>query len=94
MIRLIGAVLVVLILTFAGASSFAAQTSATNPPSNHNTQNERHPHIHRAINQLEHTKTILQKDAARDFEGHRAQAVKLIDEAIVQLNAALKSDIK
>lgn len=92
--RLIGSALVVLVFTFAGVSSFAAQTSPTTPPSKHSMQNERHPYIHRAINQLERTKTILQKDASRDFEGHRAKAVKLIDEAIEQLNAALGSDIK
>lgn len=55
---------------------------------------ERHPAIHRALRQLEHTKTILQKEAARDFEGHRAKAVKAIDEAIEELHKALEADKK
>jgi len=53
---------------------------------------ERHPAIHQAIRQLEHAKMILQKEAARDFEGHRAKAVKEIDEALADLRLALQSD--
>jgi hypothetical protein len=53
---------------------------------------ERHPAIHQAIRQLEHAKMILQKEAARDFEGHRAKAVKEIDEALADLRLALQAD--
>ncbi len=55
-------------------------------------EHERHPVIHRAIRELEHTKMILQKEAARDFEGHRAKAVKEIDQALAELRLALKAD--
>ena len=53
---------------------------------------ERHPEIREAIRQLQQAKQTLQKDAARDFDGHRANAVQQIDQAIAQLKQALQSD--
>jgi hypothetical protein len=53
---------------------------------------ERHPEIREAIRQLNHAKQTLQRDAARDFGGHRANAVQEIDQAIAQLQQALQSD--
>jgi len=53
---------------------------------------EHHPEIREAIRQLQHAKQTLQKDAARDFNGHRANAVQEIDQAIAQLQQALQSD--
>jgi hypothetical protein len=53
---------------------------------------ERHPEIREAIRQLNHAKETLQKDAARDFGGHRANAVQQINEAIAQLKLALQAD--
>lgn len=55
---------------------------------------ERHPAIHAAIRNLQHAKEILQKEAARDFEGHRAKAVQEIDEALKELHLALQADKK
>jgi hypothetical protein len=55
---------------------------------------ERHPAIHRAIRQLERAKQILQQEAARDFEGHRAKAVQDIDQALAELHRALQADKK
>jgi hypothetical protein len=52
---------------------------------------ERHPMIHRAINQLELAKTEL-KEAAHDFHGHRVEALEAIDRALNQLKAALACD--
>lgn len=43
---------------------------------------------------LQQAKAVLQKDAARDFEGHRAQAVKSVDEALEHLRQALQADKK
>lgn len=51
-----------------------------------------HPVIHKAIGQLRETREILNKDAARDFKGHRAAAVKHIDAALQELNEALEAD--
>ena len=53
---------------------------------------ERHPEIREAIRQLQRAKETLQRDAARDFGGHRANAVQQINQAIAQLQQALQSD--
>ncbi len=55
--------------------------------------NERHPHIRAAIRELEQAKRELQ-EAAHDFGGHRAEALKACDEAINQLRQALQYDKK
>jgi hypothetical protein len=54
---------------------------------------EPHPHIHAAIHELKEAKKELQT-AAHDFGGHRAAAVKACDEAVTQLETALKFDKK
>jgi hypothetical protein len=53
---------------------------------------ERHPEIREAIRQLQNAKQTLQRDAARDFGGHRANAVQQINQAIAQLQQALQYD--
>ena len=53
---------------------------------------EPHPVIHQAIDQLRATREILVKEAARDFKGHRAAAVKHIDAALTELHEALEAD--
>ncbi len=60
----------------------------------HEGKPERHPEIRQAIRLLEQARTVLQKRAARDFEGHRAKALQEINEAIAQLRAALRADVK
>jgi hypothetical protein len=54
---------------------------------------ERHPHIHRALEELRETRREL-KDAAHDFGGHRAEALEAVDVAIRQLEVCLKFDRK
>ncbi|HTC93394.1 MAG TPA: hypothetical protein VK699_08080 [Terriglobales bacterium] len=54
---------------------------------------ERHPSIRAAIRALEKAKSDLQH-ADHDFGGHREEAVEAIDNAIKQLNEALKYDRK
>lgn len=56
-------------------------------------RNEAHPRIHEAIKALDRAKYDLQH-AAHDFGGHRADAVRSVDEAIRQLNLALQYDKK
>ena len=56
-------------------------------------RNEAHPRIHEAIKALDRAKYDLQH-AAHDFGGHRAEALKAVDEAIRQLNVALQYDKK
>jgi hypothetical protein len=54
---------------------------------------ERHPHIHHALRELREAKKELET-AAHDFGGHRVDAIQAIDEAIKQLELALKFDKK
>jgi hypothetical protein len=61
------------------------QPARTAPPP------ERHPHIRAAIVQLRQAREEL-RTAARDFCGHRAEAVEQVDHAIRQLQAALDCD--
>jgi hypothetical protein len=49
----------------------------------------RHPHIHAAVGALEAAQQEL-KEAAHDFCGHRAQALKDTDAALRQLRLAVQ----
>jgi hypothetical protein len=69
------------------AAAIAGSIAAT--PS----QAEPHPHIHAAINELVEARKELQT-AAHDFGGHRAAAIKAVDNAIRQLRVAEKYDKK
>jgi hypothetical protein len=63
-------------------------------PRNADTQPaERHPHIRAAVRQLRQARRELQ-EANHDFCGHRAEAVKITDSALQQLQAALECDRK
>lgn len=55
--------------------------------------NERHPQIHIAIRKLREAKQHLEK-AAHDFGGHKAKAIQAIDQALRELEEALKFDRK
>jgi hypothetical protein len=55
---------------------------------------EAHPEIHAALQHLRQAKEILQRKAARDFEGHRKQAVESIEQAEEHLRQALEADKK
>ncbi len=52
---------------------------------------EAHPQIRAAIRSLERAKTELEH-ASHDFGGHRADAVRSVDESIKQLKLALQYD--
>jgi len=54
---------------------------------------EPHPHIRAAVRELEGARKELQT-AAHDFGGHRVDAIKAIDAALVQLREAEKYDKK
>jgi hypothetical protein len=54
---------------------------------------QEHPRIAHALIELHRTREYLEK-APHDFGGHKAAAVKQVDEAIKQLHAALKFDAK
>lgn len=52
---------------------------------------ERHPEIHRALEALRGARSHLQ-EAAHDFGGHKADAIRATDEAIHQLEICEKYD--
>jgi len=79
---------VALLIAVGIALPFAARRAVAAAPA----AEERHPVIHEAIEQLEHTRDILVRDAARDFKGHRAAAVRHIDQALHELHEALEAD--
>ena len=54
---------------------------------------EPHPEINAAIRSLDRAKLHLQ-NAAHDFGGHRVEAIRAIDAALVQLKLALEYDKK
>ena len=54
---------------------------------------ERHPAIRKALKEIRSAKQVLEK-ASQDFGGHRVAAIQAIDQAIGELEAALKSDQK
>jgi hypothetical protein len=61
------------------------------PPKPVKPQVERHPHIHKALQELRAARATLQK-AAHDYGGHRVTAIGDIDQAITQLDLALQAD--
>jgi hypothetical protein len=79
---LVGAVLLGLGLWLGGFLGDASVQAA---------EKERHPHIRTAIEELREAKRELER-AAHDFGGHRVEAIKVLDQAIVQLELALKFD--
>jgi hypothetical protein len=72
-------------LMFIGVISTPKMANTTPEPQ------ERHPHIRAAISELRATREEL-VTAAHDFCGHRAEAVRLTDAAIRQLQLALDCD--
>ncbi len=50
--------------------------------------------MHQAVQQLEQTKQLLVNDAAKDFHGHKQNAVNHIDAAIAELRAGIREDRK
>ncbi len=51
---------------------------------------EDHPHLHAALYEMRHARAQL-KEARHDFGGHRVKALEALDEAILQIDKALKA---
>ena len=56
-------------------------------------EHEHHPEIRMALHKLRAAKGNLEK-AAHDYAGHRVKAIAAIDQAISELEQALRSDKK
>jgi len=78
-----------LVLGGAGIDTFATFPAAVA----REKEGERHPHIHKAIEELREARKEL-KEADHDFKGHRDEAIEQVDKAIKQLEVCLKVDKK
>jgi hypothetical protein len=76
-----------LALTVYGTGGFGASSAEAK------LDKERHPHIRAALRELREAKLQLDK-TDHDFGGHRKEAVRAVDVAIIQLEKALKFDRK
>lgn len=85
------AVLTLSLLTLTPVISTAASPAPA--PSQEVRGEEHHPHIHAAINELREARHELET-ASHDFGGHRKEAIEAVDNAIRQLQEALKYDRK
>ena len=94
MVRFAVSLAVALLLSAPAVPQQTASTSNFLPKTqDRDRDNERHPHIRGAIHELQEAKKELQT-AAHDFGGHRADALRSVDEAIHQLQLALQYDKK
>ena len=48
-----------------------------------------HPEISQAINDLQHARYVLAVKAARDYHGHKANAIEYIDDAVKELQICM-----
>ena len=83
--------------------AFAAQNPANAPTKTQTVamamlpdkdDKEKHPAIRDAMNHLRMAREILEKRADNDFKGHKAEAIKSIDQAMEHLRQALAADTK
>jgi len=71
----------------AQALAAPAATPVTVKPAHH----DRYPDLHKAMRKLRGAKSDLEK-AAHDYGGHKLKAIEAIDQALVELRAAITSD--
>jgi hypothetical protein len=96
---LVAAFTLIFVLAFSAAAPAAPNknnrpvlAAAAQPsPSSATIPAERHPEIREAIAALRRAKQHMEH-AAHDFGGHRVEAIRATDEAIHQLEEALKYD--
>ena len=86
-----------LMVVFVAGSPATPATKAATPvvtgsdPAAAATPAEPHPEIRQAVAALRRAKAHMER-AAHDFDGHRVEALRATDEAIRQLQEALKYD--
>jgi len=69
------------------------QNSPPSQAGQHAKKHEQHPEMRHALHALENAKHDLEK-AAHDFQGHRAKALELTNQAIEEVKAGLAADKK
>jgi hypothetical protein len=72
------------------AMSFADSNRPSIPPAIQ-LDGEDHPEIHKALNNLNRAQEAL-TNAAHDYDGHRAAALKCVNDAIAQCQICLTMD--
>ena len=82
-----------LALVMVAAPVYAQSANASKRAEERAEKKEKHPEIVAALENLQNAKFHLEH-AAHDFGGHRAEAVKLINQAIEQLHQAQQYDKK
>jgi hypothetical protein len=82
-----GLALAALFLGLASAQANPPRTAQPQKPA----RGEKHPHIYKALRELRAARATLES-AAHDYGGHRVTAIGDIDQAIVQLDLALRAD--
>lgn len=90
---LAGALFVLPAVAHAQATGAAAEKGKMEKREERMEKKEPHRAIRVAIKQLERTRGELER-AASDFGGHKAEAIKGIDDALKHLNLALAADKK
>lgn len=87
---------IILIALAAAAMAVPASLASASTPRVHahaiqRPHKERHPELRRALMALQRAAGFLNR-ANRDFEGHRAKAAEHIQQAIAEVQAAIRSD--
>ncbi|MGB9403140.1 MAG: hypothetical protein WCA98_06360 [Candidatus Acidiferrales bacterium] len=90
-LSLFAALALMLALTFPAAAPAAPPAGRALPASGQPAAAQRHPEIHEAIESLRHARAHIH-DAAHDFDGHKEEALRAVDEAIHQLQICEKFD--
>ena len=93
-LRILAVMLVAAVFVWTAAPVPAVYGGQASPSGAQGRQGERHPVIRAAIKDLERAKASLQNRADDDFGGHRVNAIEAIDEALQQLQLALKFEPK
>lgn len=76
-----------------GSGAFVATSAHANAPAPSAPKGERHPELRKALAQLEGAMKTM-REAAWDFGGHKADAMKETKNAIEELHKAMKFDKK
>ncbi|HLJ29302.1 MAG TPA: hypothetical protein VKY85_21525 [Candidatus Angelobacter sp.] len=93
MLKKLSAGIVLLALMTMTPAVMTAATPANAPNPAAPAAAEPHPHIRAAIRELREARHELET-AAHDFGGHKKEAIEAVDNAIKQLQEALKYDKK
>lgn len=70
-----------------------ATSASASTPAAANKEKDEHPHMDAAKKALENAKAQLEQ-AVHDYNGHRAKALELVEQAIKEINVGIASEEK